>query len=49
VTAQIDLDDLAGARFDLDPVGHYSRNDLFTLSVDETPRSGVEFIRHDLG
>jgi nitrilase len=27
VTAQIDLDDLAGARFDLDPVGHYSRND----------------------
>lgn len=41
ISAQIDLDDLVRARYDLDPVGHYSRPDIFKLSVDETPRPPI--------
>jgi nitrilase len=41
VVADLDLDDLARARFDFDPVGHYARSDVFTLNVDETSRSSV--------
>ena len=44
VVATIDPDDLAGARLDLDVSGHYSRPDIFTLIVDETPRSGIVFV-----
>ncbi|MFI9011406.1 nitrilase-related carbon-nitrogen hydrolase [Actinosynnema sp. NPDC053489] len=40
LTAELDLHDLARARFDFDVVGHYSRPDLFTLRVDEAPRTG---------
>lgn len=36
--ADIDLDDLVKARYDLDPVGHYSRPDIFKLVVDERHR-----------
>jgi nitrilase len=45
VTATIDLDDIARARYDFDPVGHYARPDVFSLSVDETPRDSVRFSR----
>ncbi|MEU2748460.1 nitrilase-related carbon-nitrogen hydrolase [Streptomyces collinus] len=38
LTAELDLDDLARARFDLDTTGHYARPDVFTLHVDESPR-----------
>ncbi|WP_052229666.1 nitrilase-related carbon-nitrogen hydrolase [Streptomyces sp. CT34] len=41
LTAELDLDDLARARFDFDPVGHYGRPDIFTLRVDESSRSTV--------
>ncbi|MGY3206161.1 nitrilase [Streptomyces sp. TE5632] len=41
LTAELDLDDLARARFDFDPVGHYARPDVFTLHVDESPRPTV--------
>ncbi|MEU6148861.1 nitrilase-related carbon-nitrogen hydrolase [Actinosynnema sp. NPDC047251] len=38
LVADLDLADLARARFDFDPVGHYARPDVFTLGVDETLR-----------
>ncbi|MFC4902757.1 carbon-nitrogen hydrolase family protein [Kocuria oceani] len=41
LVAEVDLDELTRARFDLDTVGHYARPDVFTLSVDETPRASV--------
>lgn len=41
VTAEIDLGELPRARFDFDPVGHYSRPDIFKLTVDETPKPAI--------
>ncbi|MGW4799168.1 nitrilase-related carbon-nitrogen hydrolase [Nonomuraea sp. NPDC004297] len=41
LTAELDLDDLARARFDFDPVGHYARPDVFALHVDESARPAV--------
>jgi nitrilase len=43
VSATVDLDALVGARYDFDVVGHYSRPDLFSLTVDERSRPGVTF------
>ncbi|MEW1644284.1 nitrilase-related carbon-nitrogen hydrolase [Streptomyces sp. NPDC091219] len=44
LTAVLDLDDLARARFDFDPVGHYARPDVFTLHVDESARATVNTV-----
>jgi nitrilase len=41
LTAEIDTADLVGARYDLDVVGHYSRPDVFSLTVDERPKAGI--------
>ncbi len=38
VVAEVDLDDIVKARYDMDPTGHYSRPDLFKLTVDERER-----------
>jgi nitrilase len=49
ITAEIDPADLIRARYDLDVVGHYSRPDIFTLRVDETPRPGTLFTSDEGG
>lgn len=41
ISARIDLDDIIKARYDMDPAGHYSRPDIFKLSVDEQERPPV--------
>lgn len=43
VVAEIDLSILPEARYDLDPVGHYARPDVFQLSVDEREKRAVTF------
>ena len=43
ITARIDTADLIRARYDFDVVGHYARPDVFSLHVDERPRSGTVF------
>lgn len=35
LTAEVDLDLIQEARYDLDPAGHYTRPDVFQLTVDE--------------
>jgi nitrilase len=40
--ADLDLDEIARAKFDFDVVGHYARPDIFRLLVDEDPRPPVE-------
>ncbi len=43
LTANLDLADLARAKFDFDVVGHYSRPDVFRLEVNERPMKPVTF------
>jgi len=43
VVAEIDLREIARARYDLDVVGHYSRPDVFQLSVDTSSKQSVLF------
>lgn len=43
LTADLDLRELLRARYDFDPVGHYSRPDIFRLIVNEQPRPAVVF------
>ena len=37
LTSSLDLGDLIAARRQFDPVGHYSRPDVFTLTVHQPP------------
>ena len=41
--AEIDLADVIRGRYDFDATGHYSRPDLFTLTVDTRERPAVEW------
>jgi nitrilase len=40
--ADLDLGDIVRGKFDFDVVGHYARPDVFSLIVDESPRSPVQ-------
>lgn len=44
VVAEIELSVIPEARYDLDTVGHYSRPDVFQLSVDEGEKRAVKFL-----
>lgn len=41
LTAELDMDELARAKFDFDVAGHYARPDVFTLTVNEAPQKAV--------
>jgi nitrilase len=43
LTAEIDLREIPRAQYDFDPVGHYSRPDVFTLSVNRAARLPVRY------
>ncbi len=45
--AEIDRGAIARSRFDFDPVGHYSRPDVFRLTVNELEQAPVVFERTD--
>jgi nitrilase len=40
--AEIDLQEVASARRDLDVAGHYSRPDIFTLHINKQPQSPIK-------
>lgn len=42
VVAEIDLDDIPRAKYDLDAVGHYSRPDVFRLLVNENSQPSID-------
>ncbi|MCP5381218.1 MAG: carbon-nitrogen hydrolase family protein [Kordiimonadaceae bacterium] len=41
ISATIDINEIARARYDMDVIGHYARPDIFELRVNETPRQSV--------
>jgi nitrilase len=41
ITAEIDIGQIARAQYDFDPVGHYSRPDIFALTVDRREKRAV--------
>jgi len=47
LTAELDLAEIARGKFDFDVVGHYSRPDVFQLTVNESPMRPVVRIGRD--
>ena len=43
ITAEVDLNQISQGMYDFDPVGHYSRPDVFRLDVDTTSKPSVRF------
>ncbi len=41
LTAELDLDEIGRGKFDFDVAGHYSRPDVFQLTVNESPMRAV--------
>ena len=44
LTAELDLDDIPRGRMDFDATGHYARPDVFSLTVNESPRRAVQTV-----
>ena len=42
LTAELDLSVIASAQMDFDPVGHYARPDVFSLTVNTAPQQAVQ-------
>jgi nitrilase len=49
LTADLDMDQIPQARFDLDVAGHYARPDVFRLTVNQDPQPPVRFVGHGDG
>jgi nitrilase len=49
LVADLDLGDIARAKFDFDAVGHYARPDVFQLTVNERPTRPVTTVREEPG
>jgi nitrilase len=47
ISAEIDLNDIVKARYDMDPTGHYSRPDIFKLIVNEQERPPVTIVGNE--
>lgn len=45
ISAEIDLNDIVRARYDLDATGHYGRPDIFNLTVDERPKLAIDVVK----
>lgn len=44
LVADLEMGLLARAKYDFDPVGHYARPDIFSLTVDTAPKPPVRFV-----
>jgi nitrilase len=44
VVTDLDMGMLARGKYDFDPVGHYARPDIFSLTVDTAPKPPVRFV-----
>jgi nitrilase len=49
LTADLDLDEVARGKYDLDVTGHYARPDVFRLIVNEAPAPAVTFHQRGRG
>lgn len=48
ISAEIDIGQIARAQFDFDPVGHYSRPDVFSLLVDKREKRAVNSVAAEI-
>jgi nitrilase len=46
--AELDLTQITKSRFDFDVVGHYARNDVFSLTVNEKKQHSVVYLNDDI-
>jgi len=49
ITAEIDIGEIVRAQYDFDPVGHYSRPDVFSLTVDTREKRAVHSLIAGVG